>query len=1439
MKRWTGYTPVPGTIVKQSEGFTSLALPDYYWHGKNKLRVRVVMWPDMTQALTPVVDGVSIKQPTYGIERGALSLFGEYTDSTISAHTGADNGNSNTGRADRVADRLVLGNYPLPTRAGAHGTYIDTAVGCRAWAAAMPFSLFTLDTVLCPKWEDGGGGWGWDPARFWIIATPHPEGGVSFVRMIDYYAGLYWGEERWFCDAPELMFGGRAPEGHKPILYISEWSDDVPPSPYGYLYMCEACRKQALAEGRKDKGFGGDNSANRLIKLIMVNGQNEDGEDIPGACANTTYSSPATASGRSYEFYYGHTPLHGTIVTANPVSVNSVNGVERLKPIRRITDPGEVGEAVQEITAGWKWSNGETLYETWGRNYDPRGLMLGEISTRGLAQPNMRMFDPYFSNDRPTPEMLESDFLAPRQWMDAKHVLRKSYPVGEWSLPPEVIYKWKTKPDPIFNESLPIDEPLNMRVFNMGLKDRKKKYVAGEGEGSATWIWVPNRMLDTVWEVLVEANHFYIGSNSSTVGTGKAKHHIDRLLMGEKELREAFTKAMLWGAVGGVGGLLIGGLSAINGAINNLNLIYGNLVEPKYGAGGSGDKPTRYVRTQYDTEKRLYTVTLANNEAERNVVLPNGQLMFAKERRIESRFGCVPSISGYFDQRGEIVVMWPHSKRWMQSPSLVMQVAGVEQQYVIEKYRAVTGEDSKGRKTTEEKVSEGWAANPNRVHRPADYGVRNVQASTDETERYVALVWDQHLDNGHYIPYVQLVDKHRLFAPRGVIRSINGGGKAFIPSESFEHFKSNDGDGKVNRGTELVQRAEDGVERLADAEMDRPQDWRHVYPLPIGKTQVVLLIGDKELICDYDPETGVMNPVTASNAATVNLSDTQAPVSHIFLRVLPFGLFNPRPGDAGDGATAVLNTGVFEGPKYNSEPLAQGYNPTATYDNKDVHVFFNSMSEPGRVPPLHGGGFCEFEVNISPGDEAQVKVYGAEMRTAPGGSSPAVQCYVAAYPARTPVRHMRIPASKLGSMLNTYTNPAETEVAESGQAETAAVEAMLRYQDTIADELTNNTEDLGLLVARCGPQLTNKEFRQADSRITGFYNAYIAKHAPPKPYNDKNPGTPKEWEDYANAITDYVYNAMAGYLNLSRRQILVFLYDKLMGTPIGQTAVKLALRTYFTNQDDDVRCPKCGAIALFCTDVVEGLHQIGTFRCAACGHEFTDDCHYIEMEYVDAACDPARGRIWLVGGIYDTNLALGCDEGFPYITSKIPSSGIWGAERVIMPNEVDYKQIVDENPGPNDNKAKPYLWDTADTRQWSTDSSLPAEGANNEVDKLVPPVEDGLDHISFIPPHKPKIMATKRGLTCLLLTREYYDAALSKRGQGEDEEELQTNPGDHIASTASPSIPRTYYSRDGFLWDSDYHKVWKREAPEADIYVQPKRDWWELPLDLKDKTGHG
>jgi hypothetical protein len=61
------------------------------------------------------------------------------------------------------------------------------------------------------------------------------------------------------------------------------------------------------------------------------------------------------------------------------------------------------------------------------------------------------------------------------------------------------------------------------------------------------------------------------------------------------------------------------------------------------------------------------------------------------------------------------------------------------------------------------------------------------------------------------------------------------------------------------------------------------------------------------------------------------------------------------------------------------------------------------------------------------------------------------------------------------------------------------------------------------------------------------------------------------------------------------------------------------------------------------------------------------------------------------------------------------------------------------------------------------------------------------------------------------------------------------NPkGDHASHTCSPTIPRIAKTEDGGLtWTSDYYN------DDEDVMMQPKRDWWELPRDLKQKTQQG
>ena len=60
MRRWTGYVPIEGTVVKRDGPFTALTIPASYFNGKRKLRVRAVLWPDRKGLLTPVIDGLEV-----------------------------------------------------------------------------------------------------------------------------------------------------------------------------------------------------------------------------------------------------------------------------------------------------------------------------------------------------------------------------------------------------------------------------------------------------------------------------------------------------------------------------------------------------------------------------------------------------------------------------------------------------------------------------------------------------------------------------------------------------------------------------------------------------------------------------------------------------------------------------------------------------------------------------------------------------------------------------------------------------------------------------------------------------------------------------------------------------------------------------------------------------------------------------------------------------------------------------------------------------------------------------------------------------------------------------------------------------------------------------------------------------------------------------------
>jgi hypothetical protein len=1417
MKRLTGYIPVPGTIVKEDGRFTRINVPNSFWNGKTKVRIRIVMWPDRSQVIPPIIDGVDIRQPEYDLQRTALPGAGLYVDSTISAHVGASGDNSGTGRADVVADRLVPGNYPLwfgDSEQGLacsevpHGTHFDTAAGWRSWISSIPFERFTFNTVLCPEWYKRDAGT--YAERLWILATPHPEGGVSFGRMKDWWVGPWWGREHWYCDGPALMFGGYTPAEHRAVAFIYEGSDDEVPQPYGYLYLCDACRAHAAQEGRKDVGFGGDHSANRFLKMVLESTDANGDQQVVNAFV-TRYSTPATVSGRAYEYYYGHSPLHQTLAEANPLQVYSANAWDTL--IRAANVPGG-----HWIVDGWQYSYGFIRIEEWGRNYDPRGLMGGQITLRALLQPQMRWYDPWFSDDRPTPVMLESDFLAPRQFMNSRSRLSSAYPVGEWDFPPEVVYKWKTRPDQIFNESLPVDEPLNMRYFNMGGEDAKGRHMRSK------------------WQIDVEARHFYIGSDSATVETGKAEHTIDLYLIGLKELQRAFYRVVLFSIGGGLIGTMMG-LEGFGTAINQLNIAKGRLARESRGVGGSEEKPTRYVRHQYDAEKHSHILTLANNYPRTlETTLPNGTKTYWEERVVESRFGAVPAVSGYIDPRGEVVIAWPHSKRWMFQPNINMHVRGVEDQYVVEGYKEGREyRDRQGRTyiLTENKEHSGWAANPNRVHRAADFGARSIQITSDESDEYAALVWDQHVGQGQYVPYVQLIKKNELFAPRGRLRVMGTGAQAFIPSEELDLFTHEPGDGKHNRGAPLSVPVE-GQEIFSDPELRRTQDWRHVYPIPILENELVLLVGDKEVLCRYDESEGDVSRVVGQSSPKEGHPDEYIPVPHIFLRVLPYSLFNPAKG-----YSPLIETGVFEGPKLMASDIDQGYNPTAFYRDGDVYIVYNTMEEPGRVPAYHGSAFQEYDATIIPGAPVYLRVRGAPIKQAPGRCStkPAIQCYVSAYPARTPVKMVKLPASALGPALATYLSPldAKGNLAKPSDHEANVVEGTINDQDSLADSLSAQVEDEPPVIARCGPPMLPGDFGRYYGQVVTAYRAYSANNPNPQESRGPKDAPPSDddWDEWAEACTAYVYDEVSV---LSRRQVAIIVYDLLMRVSSEMTALKLAMRTYWGPLDDDTRCPECGAYELFCTDIDEGRHIVGTFVCRACGNSFTDDCHYVELEYVDAAYDDSRSRIWLAGGLYTENFSTGAQEGLIFTTYRMNGAGIWAGERPVVQADVDYQQIFDEDPGPGSAKEKPYLWDTADKRQYGSGGVVRTDQpASYEVDKKPPPVEDGLEHIPFTPPHKPKLLISSDRIALLTVDRELYDVALSRM----DREERTVDPGDHIASTASPVIPRIYYSFDGKLWGSDYHQITRHDPPDSDLYEAPKRDFWELPTDLKQKSGQG
>lgn len=281
----------------------------------------------------------------------------------------------------------------------------------------------------------------------------------------------------------------------------------------------------------------------------------------------------------------------------------------------------------------------------------------------------------------------------------------------------------------------------------------------------------------------------------------------------------------------------------------------------------------------------------------------------------------------------------------------------------------------------------------------------------------------------------------------------------------------------------------------------------------------------------------------------------------------------------------------------------------------------------------------------------------------------------------------------------------------------------------------------------------------------------------------------------------------------------------------------------YLNQDDDIRCPECGEYDIWWDNATWGRlpgqstdypeREIATFHCNGCGKQWVEQCHGFQGANVDVSYEESKNRIWLVGGRWRENLSIGAVDGELLFTWSVNNGGIWKAERWLPTDKVKYQQIADKDPGPDAENSKPYLWDESDTFQHRSSSEADfttnEETMEDDYDKIPIPIEDGVEHIAVLPEHKPSIFTDQLGNICVAyLQLELYDAALAAR-------ETDNPKGDHAASTCSPTIPRIAKTENGGLtWTSDYYN----EGNE-DVMLQPKRDWWELPRDLKQKTRQG
>lgn len=1373
MERWSAWREVPLTVT-EPEGDYRISLPNgMSARGKDKIRVRVVMWPSWPHYQhTPAVDAVRAKCYPSEKEVQLLPSSNRFMESTIATHTGYGPESSQGGRAAIVRDRTVLGSYSYPIEASSEvreeGVYFDTAVGFKVGAfgdgvAGVDWDfergdefVFQFDSGVPISWT---GHSIWDLSVGWIIATPHPAGGVSFVRMMEPQWGPNRNKEFWYCDAPRAIFGltgspvpgeegmeeGNYVPGHQPTAFIYENSPDVPPQPYGPVYMCEACREYAAEHGYDDVGFGGDDSANRFIKLKT---------NSPAIYA-TQYSRPAAVSGHAQEFYFNHHPLHNTRADLNWSGI--------------IVD----NEAVA--------LNDDMSERGWGRDTELRGLHGGQLNHDA---PNSQVFlDPWFSDARPTPTLLESDFMQPPQYQQSKTRLSRAYPVGDYDFPVETIFKWKTATgwlDP-FSEPQPIDEPLNMRCFDLAY----------------------NSQYPCIYNLRVTADHFYIGSNSRTASTDSAYTKQPR-----NDQFAMFFKWTMMGATLGLAGTLTG--IGIGASYLNQPWQFPDAKE-KTGGGGTKEKPTRYLRKGWDFTpwQQIIQPPHNRNDHDFNTRLPNGDIMPWQEHHFNHVFGVVPSINAFVDYDGHIVLVWNHSKRWHPGPSVIMHKMGKETQM-----REVIPIESNEARVTPEEGRYSYAANPNRVIHIGDGSAPNI--FFDPSTGSAWCLWNDWVrPEVGYLTYIKQFNIHDAMSPHGTLYNASGNVSFFA------------GEGEMTERQDTHQSPEDISDMfIPNVDPDNPQKLhqqhaRHPQVKFHDKLPVAYLSYDREIL--YTHKNGVLEPANGNEEYNFT-------VSQVYLEralIDPWGKILAFSPD-GDLQSMLNKQGAM---RVSDTPIAIGRNPAVTFARDSVFIFYNRDDNQIHDKVYHGGGYQEYTATIPPSNDIELKIDGAPIEPDPMGQRPYVAAYVSTWPVAEDVYFRASDIAMLEQEANQFVEDKIGQGESLGSTEewnTHIQENRQRLMEHISAEAL---EDETRVVMRDGALPSPNLLGEI---ISGLRKE--AKQLSAQPSFSSNPQE-VDIEDMENAYLG-VYKA---YPQVSHALLYALFGGIIQGWSDKELKYMAWTRSYIEN-DNDVRCPECGEFDIWWDNNTWGRlpgqdttypeREIATFNCNGCGKQWVEQCHGFPGANVDATYEEAKNRLWVVGGRWRENLSLGAADGELMFTWSVNNGGIWKAEKWLPTDQVNYRHIANKNPGPDNEDRKPYLWDSSDTFQHEetveTDFKLKETTMEDDYQKVPIPIDDGLEHIAVLPEHKVSVFTDQVGNICVAyLQLELYDAALAAR--------KTDNPkGDHASSTCSPTIPRIAKTEDGGLsWTSDYFNE------DEDVMLQPKRDWWELPKDLKDKTQQG